>query len=498
MKNKRMVKWIILLGVVWGSGAVYGQTYASQDGHLLDANPRQGSMGWNTPMRLDALVPRANLYITGNVGQGASFQGLVPYRSTGEMGATLGSSTLSNFRRDSVGVTDLSVNLAAPNIYIDPSRAVTGLYGGRVVNTAQVYSRPVTPVGANLLTSPYSSDLSVRPLSRSSSSSLRIEPISVPDYTTGSPGLTRSPWPSQPLSPTIPGQLPAVESRGKLPPLTSEQTRMVTEPQAEVLQENQALSSDLLIPAGDSSALDAVESSSYDIGQVYAELWESYRQMPAIQAQPVPGVTDSLSNLSQTGAEVSEPSWSGYGTLPAVGDAGGKRSLLQEKQISEYMKQGEQYMNEGKFYAAANAFDTAVFYDSRNPLPYLAKSHALFAAGELMSSAFFLQKAFGLSKELAQMPVDLPRLFPSRERLDQRMADLQRWEERTGQPMLLFLRGYYQYQLKQYELARQSLEQAAERLPQNPEIQVLLEAVRAAQVSGVPAKNPEAAGKPEK
>ena len=115
-----------------------------------------------------------------------------------------------------------------------------------------------------------------------------------------------------------------------------------------------------------------------------------------------------------------------------------------------------------------------------------------------MSSAFFLQKAFGLSKELAQAPVDLQRLFPSRERLDQRMADLQRWEERTGQPMLLFLRGYYQYQLKQYDPARESLKQAAERMPENPEVKILLEAVQAAQASGVPAENPEAAGKPEK
>ncbi len=496
---------MFLVLVVLAGKALYGQTYASQDGHLLDANPRQGSMGWNTPMRLDALVPRANLYITGNVGQGASFQGLVPYRSTGEMGAPLGSSTLSNFRRDSVGLTDLSVNLAAPNIYIDPSRAVTGTYGGQVVNTARLYSTPVTPVGANLMMTPYSGDLSMRPLSRSYSSSLRINPISVPDYSTGSPGLPRQPWQSGPVMPTIPGQLPGSEGTGIGEPvrntnaLTSEQTRLRMETETPGYTESTVLPGDTLWQNAEPSGANLRQGAAYDIGEVYSEVLESYRQLPPSGTVPAEGAAlNSLQNPSPESKEVSSPSLSGFGSLSMGKDKSLQPNPLQQKQMSEYMKKGEQCMNEGKFYAAANAFDTAVFYDSQNPLPYLAKSHALFAAGELMSSAFFLQKAFGLSKELAQVPVDLQRLFPSREKLDQRMADLQRWEERTGQPMLLFLQGYFQFQLKQYEPAQESLKQAAERLPENPEIQVLLEAVKAAQASGSPAQNSEPAGESEK
>ncbi|MCK5271565.1 MAG: hypothetical protein KAJ52_03270, partial [Sedimentisphaerales bacterium] len=55
------------------TGVANGQYYVSQQGHLLDANPRIGSFGLNTNARLDSLIPRANLYVTGNITGGARF-----------------------------------------------------------------------------------------------------------------------------------------------------------------------------------------------------------------------------------------------------------------------------------------------------------------------------------------------------------------------------------------------------------------------------------------
>ena len=74
---------------------------------MLDANPRVGSFGYNAPAPIDVVMPRANLYITGNVRGGKSFQGLVPYTSVDEFSGSLGSSTLSDFYRDSTGSGDL-------------------------------------------------------------------------------------------------------------------------------------------------------------------------------------------------------------------------------------------------------------------------------------------------------------------------------------------------------------------------------------------------------
>jgi predicted negative regulator of RcsB-dependent stress response len=458
-----------------------GQTYASQDGHALDANPRQGSMGLNTAMRLDALVPRANLYITGNIGQGASFQGLVPYRSASEMGATLGSSSLSNFMRDSVGVSDLSRNVSAPNVYIDPSRAVTGIYGGQVVNMARVYSAPVTPVGANLLQPPYSGDLSVRPLNRSYSSSLRTEPLSVPNYSLPAPGYQKPPWMTGQASPAIPGMVtPEDISKNLIREQTGSQELSALPPETHLGNEPFPISETTDFTGQTSLTERELDSyfqdpSLYDVGDVYSEVLKDYQELPQPSASE-----QTQADFSQEPIETDQPPSTGHASLRMDKVKGSEIAQLQIKQFNQYMKKGEEYMNKGKFYAAADAFETAIFYNSKNALPYLAKSHALFAAGELMSAAFFLQKAITLSPEMAVVPVDLNRLFPNPEKLEQRMADLRRWEERTGQPMLLFLQGYIQLQQKQYEAAKQSLDEAKKNLPENPSIEILLQAVQTA------------------
>ena len=114
---------LALLLLLPAVGISLGQQYISQDGHALDANPRIGSMGINPNARLDSLMPRLNLYLTGNVRGGAGFQGFIPYRSVGEFSTGLGSDTLSGFRRDSVAIADLGRGITAGQPYFDPSRS---------------------------------------------------------------------------------------------------------------------------------------------------------------------------------------------------------------------------------------------------------------------------------------------------------------------------------------------------------------------------------------
>jgi len=74
-RNDMVWVGLFLLGVVVFQ--VHGQQYASQEGHALDANPGIGTFGLNVERRFDPLVPRVNLYITGNVRGGGRFQGLI-------------------------------------------------------------------------------------------------------------------------------------------------------------------------------------------------------------------------------------------------------------------------------------------------------------------------------------------------------------------------------------------------------------------------------------
>lgn len=75
-------------------------------------------------------VPYGNLGLTGNLRQGRSFQGNVPYNQQGsQMSNRLPSLALSNFRRDSLGIEDVGtgVEFGQPTAYFPGSGSVTNL-----------------------------------------------------------------------------------------------------------------------------------------------------------------------------------------------------------------------------------------------------------------------------------------------------------------------------------------------------------------------------------
>jgi hypothetical protein len=77
-----------------------------EDGRLGDASLRIGSGGYNLPLR--GPVPNyGNQIMEGNITRGRQFRGFSPISSTTDFGSNLPSSSLDNFRRDSVGVDDI-------------------------------------------------------------------------------------------------------------------------------------------------------------------------------------------------------------------------------------------------------------------------------------------------------------------------------------------------------------------------------------------------------
>jgi len=201
MKKKNTLKEIFLIflslmvSLSFLSETLKGQYYVSEQGHLLDANPRLGSFGLNTQTRLDSLVPRANMYVTGNVTGGASFQGLMPYSSSQEFQSSLGSSALGNFRRDSVGVDNLSQPFGQQVPYVDPSRSVTRTQGNSVVNTQNMYSRQYAVTGPHYQYQYNDYRLSSRPLSRTHTLGVSAP---IPEFkiidTTGSGAAVQESW----------------------------------------------------------------------------------------------------------------------------------------------------------------------------------------------------------------------------------------------------------------------------------------------------------------
>ena len=409
--------------------SVWAQTYASERGHVLDANQRVGSLGWNTPMRLDPISRRVNFGITGNLRYGASFQGLVPYRNANEFGSLLGSGTLSNFRRDSSGFADLGTrSYRQQTPYIDPSRQVTRAVDGKVVNTSQLYP---TQNNNSLTTSRNNSNIL-----RSQTRVLR--PLNRPDFamSVGSP-FTQSLQHPPPLSAAPPLQsddimennLQGSSGIGLLSPDTTEQQTETPE--------------------------DITDEMSNTPQSYYEELQE--RLLPQ-----TPGLSELGSDLAspldefvEIPEEQVDPE--SLKRAPSVKDRIIAERLKGENQFlfQSQMQLGESLMKKSKYYKAANAYDIAAIYEPDNPVVLLAQSHAFLAAGELASSAYYLDQALVREPAFVKTVIDPRDLFKDEDQFQARMAALDRWYDRTENEKLKFLKAYVMLQTDQREQAKQ-------------------------------------------
>jgi len=474
-----MLGWV---GSLFLCGPVPGQFYASQEGRLLDANNRVGSFGLNTSARLDTLVPRANLYITGNVSGGMGFQGMVPYSSPQEFQGALGSSTLSNFRRDSVGVGQLGGGMNQPQPYLDYSRSTTGLVGGQVVSSHQAYEAMQFSGGSQIVRPRalgYDYNLSIRPLDRNYSALSRRGSSVLDVNFSNLPMGTANPWLSQFAAGPEEQLQDLRESRLKDRAINPLDLRVkVDVPTTAVDQpgvtEQDDTSGRLGIQAPENQQEGETGQEQAVIGGV-EKLLEEMQQ-------------DSVDELMEPGEDV-EP---GNETLsPLAGQGGGSVVSGQgaesgfarraRAKFAQHMQRGEKLMVEGKYYRAADAFGSAIVYDFRSGAAHLGKARALFGAGEFMSAAYFLDRALQLEPKLAAAKGDSKKLSADDAQLAKRLADLDRWQKESGNAMLLFLNGYVKLKTGEVEQARVLLNEAKKAQPKMVSINYLLEAINQAE-----------------
>ncbi len=441
----------------------------SQQGHLLDANPLIGSFGLNTNNRFDSLIPRANLYVTGNVTGGANFQGLVPYRSPHEFQGYLGTTTLSNFRRDSFGESNLYNPLAPPTTYVDTSRSVTFNQGGQIYNTDSFNQTGIGALGATSTQRlNYEYDLSFRPFSNndyslgSSSTIPQFNPVT--SGADSQPG--EMPWiVKTPLNTPV----PALAEPGILPQQWQDQ---------QVLSPEQSDQTDYQFDPGT------------NISGLPPQTWQQ-EALATADRVPQSGTTlepgDGYEQSDATGP-TELPEW--ILAQPSVVGPSSQSSLTQpiagfntnlddvyRQQFDYYMANGEKLMHQQMYYRAASAFGTAAMYNQKNPLALIAKAHALMGAGEFMSSAFFLNKALDLAPQLSRQKIDLSQVYFSKEKIQELTDELDAWYERTGNPMLLFLKGYILCRTNRAQEAHQVLTEAHRLRPTMQSIKHLLDAI---------------------
>jgi tetratricopeptide (TPR) repeat protein len=174
------------------------------------------------------------------------------------------------------------------------------------------------------------------------------------------------------------------------------------------------------------------------------------------------------SNVPAT-SEVSESGVSRMGAGRVL-DTYKSFAAYSDDRFNRHIRVAEGYMKQGRFYRAADAYTLAIVYKPNDPLGYAGKSHALFAAGEYMSSALFLARALEVFPAYAKFKVDLIGMIGDKDTVENRIIEAREWLNRSGSGELEFLLSYVYYQLDRLEFARKAIESAATKMPDSPEV----------------------------
>jgi tetratricopeptide (TPR) repeat protein len=148
--------------------------------------------------------------------------------------------------------------------------------------------------------------------------------------------------------------------------------------------------------------------------------------------------------------------------------------------FNELMKAAEEYIKQKQYYKAADAYSLAAIYQPNNPLPYAGKAHALFGAGEYMSSAYFLSRAIEIFPDYTRFKIDLAAMFDDKDLLEKRTVDISQWQDRTGAPELQFLLAYIYLETGRLEMAQRMANGALVNMPQSQALQTLEKVIRLA------------------
>ena len=137
----------------------------------------------------------------------------------------------------------------------------------------------------------------------------------------------------------------------------------------------------------------------------------------------------------------------------------------------------ELYLQQGRYYRAADSFTLASMYKPGDSRACIGKSHALFAAGEYLSSALVLAQAIEMDPRRTLERVDLVNAVGGPDLFLRRITDLEQSGKTGDAPQLQFLLAYVYYQMDRPDEAKTAIEAARKELPHALCVDLLKEAV---------------------
>jgi len=499
--------------LAFASTLAFSQQRISQDGRLFDANPQLGGSRYNYGMSgvNRPLSPLSgNLMATGNVGRGFSLRTLSPISSTTAFRGTLGSSSLSNFMRDSVSVADAGRPLGGltPGLFYDPARtAPTSGFLQGYLGTPAAFSTQAPGFGRSTGGSaPYGTPPAFRPawgdptqlandptrnaFNRQFASSIfgpprlpgpltqaELQPQAtyVPELISEDPeaalqAIADGRQTQEPMDmriwtePTVPGALDIMSQQDASELLTGHMAPRFLQPTEAPTATGQPGEADL-------TAAGAVPAPSIAGTLAGSDVFTDMRLALELSRDPTAEwFTDMLGAAGALGSSGQTESIETQDRAALAADAFLERVMRAPMKtfasdtasaLNAEMRDAEAALQLGRYYDAVRHFERAAQIDPVNPLPLVGKGQALLAAGEYVSAANSLIRGLERFPELSRFRLDLSALLGGGEIVDIRRADIMNQLARNEDAQLRFLLGYLEIHSNNTELGIRNLDKAA-------------------------------------
>jgi tetratricopeptide (TPR) repeat protein len=427
-----------------------------------------------------------NLLMTGNLAGNSQFRGLVPYSSPTEFQGQLGTNDIRSFLMRSAPINN-STGQVGPQPYYLPSQTVSSMVRGpgsglityTSINQNKGTGEYVTtsvivqvPVGSIPAISPlYEYDLT-RPLSYKASELERV--ISY--------NLTRSKEQKELVAALKRAGENEQEKTKETQPQENQNIPSKDEP-AKPLERTLEPGTPLQPGQINEEAAKAAKAAKAPKAKsVYEQMVEELDAAKKAEAEKEKtkeeNKTEKVENEEpNAGGQRSELSTISKETAAAMKDIHKSFAIEANDKFNYYMKSAEEFLKQGQYYRAADAYTLASIYKPSDPLAYAGRSHALFASGKYMSSAYFLTMAINMFPQYVNFKIDLNAMIPDKDRLESRIADVKTWIERTNSPELNFLLAYIYYQLGNPDLATKAIDTAAQKMPNSQAVKALKQVI---------------------
>ena len=249
--------------------------------------------------------------------------------------------------------------------------------------------------------------------------------------------------------------------------------------------------------AGRADGQNFFENDMFDFEKPYGESDKQDKSVRALNESEL-GL-DTSSNVSNELFNLEENRQALY-EEPDEEDIQRARSLLDsypdfdsflEDSYRKQIRSAEQLLKQGRYYSAADSYTLASAYLQGRPQVFAGKAHALFAAGEYMSSSLFVRRALetlaeskagsgkDLDKQIIKFASNL--LMVERDTLESRVVELERLQKSHNSAELEFLLAYVYHQMGRKEAAQRAVDSLSRKMPKERSVFLLKKIIHTSQ-----------------